>query len=82
MVKQKQLTKKEQESLRIKEKICDTLAEKEHEFFRNYSKSIVGTAVIYAKDMKEAEKKFDDGDYDMEDDDEDIDWDEIEDSEE
>lgn len=77
----KKLTKEEQESLRTKEKICDTLAEKEHEFFRNYSKTILGTAVVYAKDMKEAKEKFDDGDYDMEDDDEDIDWDEIEDGE-
>lgn len=79
MKKQKALTKKEQESLRIKERICDTLAEKEHEFYITYSKTANGTATIMAKNMKEAQEKFDDGDYDMEDDDEDIDWDEIED---
>ena len=78
MKKQKALTKKEQESLRLKEKICDVLAEKEHEFYRNYTKTVYGTAIVYAKNMKEAQKMFDKKDYDMDDNDEDIDWDEIE----
>ena len=78
----KKLTPKEEKSLRIKEKIVDTLMEKPHEFYIRYSKMVRGTAVIMARDMKEAQVKLDEGDYDMEDDDEDIDWDEIEDSEE
>ena len=73
---------KELESLKTKQRICDTLAEEEREFYINYTKTVSGTAVIMAKDMKEAQEKFNENDYDMEDDDEDIDWDKIEDSEE
>ena len=76
------LSQKEAESLKLKEKICDVLSEKPHEFFVRYTKTVYGTALIMARDMKEAQEKFDDNDYDMEDDDEDIDWDSIEDGNE
>jgi hypothetical protein len=76
------LSQKEAESLKLKEKICDVLMEEPHEFFVRYTKTVYGTATIMARDMEEAKDKFGDNDYDMEDDDEDIDFDEIEDGEE
>ncbi len=79
MKKQKKI--KDVKGIRLKEKICDALENKPHEFYRTYTKTVSGTAVIMARNMEEAERLFDESDYDMEDDDEDIDWDEIEDSE-
>jgi hypothetical protein len=76
------MRKKQLNPKALKEKICDALEDKPHEFWRRYTKTISGTAVIMAHNLEEAEKLFDDCEYDMEDDDEDIDWDEIEDSDE
>ena len=55
------LTQKEAESLKLKEKICDTLAEKEpHEFRVPYTRTVSGYASIIAMDMDEAKAKLDD----------------------
>ena len=77
--KLKKLSTKELESLEIKEKICDTLMEKPHEFYVDYQKVVSGRAIIITRDMKEARAKFENNEYDMEDDDEDIEFDDIED---
>jgi hypothetical protein len=59
--------------------------EKSREFYVTYTRSVYGTVIIMARDMKEAQEKFDNADYNMEkdyEDYEDIDFGEIEDSEE
>jgi hypothetical protein len=78
--KEKKLTKKEQESLKTKEKIVMALLDEDREFYVNYSKWATGTATIMARSLKEAQEKLEDGDYDMEDNDSDIEFEKVEDS--
>jgi hypothetical protein len=77
----------ELKSLLMKKDLFGNESEDEGErrsFYRQYSKTVSGTATVMATSKKEAEKLFDNCDCDMDDSDDDgVDWDEdIEDSEE